>query len=58
MEWGPTIYIVGHNRRSNLMDDQTLDYKKMMVRAIEEYESSIAKIIFLCIKEKILKICL
>lgn len=32
------------------MDNNTLDYRKMMVRAIEEYESSIAKIIFLCIK--------
>lgn len=29
---------------------ETLDYKKMMGHAIEEYETSIAKIIFLCIK--------
>ena len=31
-------------------EDRILDYKKMMVQAIEEYESSIAKIVFLCIK--------
>lgn len=28
----------------------SVDYKKMMVHAIEEYEFSIAKIILLCIK--------
>ena len=32
------------------VESNSVDYKKMMVYAIEEYESSIAKIIILCIK--------
>jgi len=32
------------------VERNSVDYKKMMVQAIEEYESSIAKIILLCIK--------
>ena len=32
-------------------NNNTLDYKALMVHAIEEYESSIAKIILLCVKD-------